>query len=852
MNYQVTTVPDTPVQTNYVLKKGSKIFIDGELHTLGKHFASGGEADLFFLEENYVDVVKVYKSNKLTERKKAKIDKLQTIGIKDDHICSPISKVTDKSGAFIGFTMKKSGSTKSGKTLKQRLMFFDSEGFSGWTRKDIVQMMVMIINLLFKLYSMPNHQILIGDINLDNFIVHSPVDVYLVDVDSVQIDEFPCPVGQDNFVPAELQGVQFANLLRKPEHEMFSIACLLFLCLFNNKNPFACIDGETPAQNIKAGNFPYLPDGTVTDSVPSGNWQYYWAFLPDYMRGAFCNSFSAEPSKRTKISKWKELLERYLSEFDNYVVKDRMANDIIQTRYPLWTRRFLVRCPGCGEYFPEKQINAHSHVCKTCDLQQVSVKKVSCLSCGDSMFLLPQQVKNRNSDELKYCSDCLKDIVVECEICKSKRFIKKYENDNHICPACQNEIDLLKERCGKLISYYKDAAFNEIDFDSRERRLSNIKAIIPELSKFGSYLDSERIVLANILKSSGCERNLFENIQKELLSDKKEEKNTKERLDYWKNIIIKIRDAKCVLDGQEYLYSSLALYTACSNAIQSRVKEISAYIEEIRCKTENDFNNCIKSLFKGNGQNFTDTTIAEQIVKEKGILQKASKLIENSDSYGIDCSDKKDKLSQLTTLVEKEADVFTEIRKQLISDEDSKDTKHLAIWKERIEKLENENVVVANENIPYCSFPIYNSCHLAIHNYIKNLEEYLDACEKERQRLAYLKRKQRAEWGKSILCAIGVFAAIGLLYWLLTWDGVMKILLTVLVLYVAGLVFYLSDGEGWFMVLLVLVAIGCISLIWGSDIGSGIANYFITHFKLYLYIDIGISFISMFVFKGLM
>lgn len=854
MIYSVTTIPDIPIQTKHELKKGSRVFIDGHAHILGKNFASGGEADLFFIDGNYVDVVKIYKSQKLTERKKAKIDKLLAIDIADEHICSPISKVTDQDGEFIGFTMKKSGSSKSGRTLKQRLLSFDSDGFAEWTRRDIVQMTVTILNLLFKLYSISYHQILIGDINLDNFIVHSPFDIYLVDVDSIQIDEFPCPVGQDNFVPAELQGVQFSNILRKPEHERFSIACLLFLCLFNNKNPFACIDGETPAQNIKAGNFPYLSDGTVTDSVPPGNWQYYWSFLPNYIREAFCNSFSSDSSKRTNISKWKELLEKYLSEFDNFYAQDKMANDVVQTRYPLWMRKYLTRCPGCGEYFPAKQISVHSHVCKTCDMKAVKVKEVSCTNCGKSMFLLPNQVKKRNSEELKYCDECLKEVVAECEICGSKWFVKKYESDKHVCISCQKEINNLKEKCIKLLAEYNESNFIKIDFDSRESRCQELKVLFSEIKKYSSHFKDEFETISNIFKYTNFERKAFEKIQAKLLSDEENKNYTNNNLVYWKQVYQQLNDSECEIDGQIFSYTTLPLFNSCREAVIQHIKEIREYIDEEVAKAKSSFNNCVNSLFKGDSSKFVKMKIDEQIEKEKAILQKASKIIDDASIYEADWSTEKQEIGRLFALIGSESDIFAKIRDHLIDANTSTNKENLASWKSFSDQLENGSISVENENIIYKAFPMYNSCFLAVQNYIKSCEEYIKQCEIERMLMKDEIMSNICDWGKSFLCALGVFIAGGLLLWFLTWDGVMKLLLSIVGVAIICLVAFVvndllcNDGYG-FLIGVIIAAIVGIILVWKSDIGLGVADYFIDHFRLYLYIDIAISSISLVVFK---
>lgn len=108
----------------------------------------------------------------------------------------------------------------------------------------------------------------IGDINESNILVSDTALVTLVDTDSFQVPDpknrsvYRCGVGKAEFTPPELQGKNFAQIERKPEHDLFGLAVLLFQLLMEGTHPFSGIyqgSGEPPSysERIAAGHFVY-------------------------------------------------------------------------------------------------------------------------------------------------------------------------------------------------------------------------------------------------------------------------------------------------------------------------------------------------------------------------------------------------------------------------------------------------------------------------------------------------------------------------------------------------------------------------------------------------------------------
>lgn len=108
----------------------------------------------------------------------------------------------------------------------------------------------------------------IGDVNESNILVSETSLVTLVDTDSFQVHDpssgktYRCPVGRPEFTPPELQSEYFRDVDRKPEHDLFGLAVIIFMLLMEGTHPFAGIyrdSGEPPlyGERISSGHFTY-------------------------------------------------------------------------------------------------------------------------------------------------------------------------------------------------------------------------------------------------------------------------------------------------------------------------------------------------------------------------------------------------------------------------------------------------------------------------------------------------------------------------------------------------------------------------------------------------------------------
>ena len=189
----------------------------------------------------------------------------------------------------------------------------------------------------------------IGDVSGGNVLAASNGFVSIVDTDSFQVWDpvakrmFRCPVGTADFTPPELQGANFREVDRRPEHDLFGLAVLLFQLLMSGEHPF---DGATSdeaygawdrAERIKRRtNFPYGPEQVPFRRRPAApplaslDQELQELFLVCFIHGMH------DPKKRPSAKTWQAALTRSTAR-----MKDCSANNVHAYS------NHLSRCPYC-------------------------------------------------------------------------------------------------------------------------------------------------------------------------------------------------------------------------------------------------------------------------------------------------------------------------------------------------------------------------------------------------------------------------------------------------------------------------------------------------------------------------
>jgi hypothetical protein len=269
---------------------------------LRERIAAGGEGVVFKSDAGKACKVFTSSGQRLYMHEKLKL----MISKPSPHaaLCWPDGLLYSAKSEFLGYSMPLASGTPLQRALFIKPVF--TKMFPGWRRRDLVELGITITSAIQELHE---SNILLGDINPMNILVRSQNQVALVDTDSYQIEDFPCPVGMPPFLSPELIGVDLAKKLRRPEHDQFAVVTLVFMLLLPGKPPYSHAGGGDPAKNVKTGHFPYPFDEKRSNGVPLGPWRFAWSHLPFYMKQAFYACFAEH--ERRPVQDWLELLRRF-------------------------------------------------------------------------------------------------------------------------------------------------------------------------------------------------------------------------------------------------------------------------------------------------------------------------------------------------------------------------------------------------------------------------------------------------------------------------------------------------------------------------------------------------------------
>lgn len=93
--------------------------------------------------------------------------------------------------------------------------------------------------------------VVIGDLSPSNVLVRRSGKVCLIDCDSFQVSDIPCEVANEEMLAPELHGANFKTTVRRPEHDAFTLAVLIFQLVCLGRHPFAG-NGDLPIQDAIA------------------------------------------------------------------------------------------------------------------------------------------------------------------------------------------------------------------------------------------------------------------------------------------------------------------------------------------------------------------------------------------------------------------------------------------------------------------------------------------------------------------------------------------------------------------------------------------------------------------------
>ncbi|MBP5491393.1 MAG: hypothetical protein J6Y08_00945 [Clostridiales bacterium] len=304
------------IECDIYFSVGDSVYTDeGERVTLTSLISTGAEGLVFNTDTDSL-VAKVYHRGGITPLRWYKLMKMRQLGLDAENVCWPYRLLFSKDKVPVGYLMRKA----SGTTISRAFDGPDAmeNYFPYFTRQHIVEATLSFLRIMDYLHL---HGVIVGDIQLKNAMIDDEDHVYLIDIDSVQYQDLPCPVGTEEFTRPELWDKSFVSFLRRPQDEDYSIAILVFSMLFCGQHPYAQRNGlETLRDEMAARSFPYTLDGSENDRIPIGGYDKIWDALTPELKDMFVRAFAK--GELFDSAEWTVALEEYRTKLDNHEIED--------------------------------------------------------------------------------------------------------------------------------------------------------------------------------------------------------------------------------------------------------------------------------------------------------------------------------------------------------------------------------------------------------------------------------------------------------------------------------------------------------------------------------------------------
>lgn len=274
-----------PVNMDYVFspKYGYLKIEENPLH-------EGGEGAVYKTYQNFL--AKIYKPKHQTYQNYKKLLKMVQTPMDNPHIVWP-KDIVYYNGNFMGYIMENITSKESMDDLRDS----NFEGYSSVERLEIA------ISFMQNIQYLHARNVLVGDMKLDNILVQSPKDVFIIDSGSFQIDDYPCVVYSLEYSEKKYSEEELKKSLRSVESEYYPINRIIFETLFLKSPHYSVANTEIGAEENKHFNYPL---NIPTDRNQIKEYEKPWLAIPQKIRESFYYYF-----KERRITYLPELIQDF-------------------------------------------------------------------------------------------------------------------------------------------------------------------------------------------------------------------------------------------------------------------------------------------------------------------------------------------------------------------------------------------------------------------------------------------------------------------------------------------------------------------------------------------------------------
>lgn len=316
------------------MNPGDKILdIHGHFRRLGAYIGRGGEGTVFALQHQPDILVKCYHPGRralpaYNKEQRAKITQQITLfaALRTLPLAWPRVLIFDEAQNWLGYAMYHARGFPLAKLIHPNLYHRHAPALNR------IELVGYLLNLLSTLQALHQQNIFVGDLNPHNLLCDPHTGtVTLLDCDSFQIPRsgdnndyvFTCTVGHPCLLPPEFRGKSLKETRRDAASDCYAVAMITFMTLMMGRHPFDHQGGESLADNMAKGFFPYARRNISADGehhIPLGEWRLLWQMIPDTLQLLFERCFIDglhQPEKRPALSEFQEHLQHYHAQLVN-------------------------------------------------------------------------------------------------------------------------------------------------------------------------------------------------------------------------------------------------------------------------------------------------------------------------------------------------------------------------------------------------------------------------------------------------------------------------------------------------------------------------------------------------------